>query len=219
MGQQARADISRYSFEEFVAFLFDQDLPSKGEKRNPWYWQIEVTFEPALVCAYYVRLFRQPTFLLKRFSREQLESGFWAIQGSNFACSVFCVIWIDALPLSVRQECVRSMFDLFRGLFAIEPLDTAAQMWWDSFCFEWHCGNRDRRRGGEDLSMQDTMFETLTSILNLSSPFCQRAALHGLGHLHHPDTEHLVRQYLKENPSLTNEQREYALAAARFEVL
>lgn len=92
-------------------------------------------------------------------------------------------------------------------------------MWWDSLCFDWHCGNRNRERGGEDLLMQDVMFQTLSEILSLDSEFCQDAALHGLGHLHHPGTERLVHDYLKERPTLNIKRREYALAAGRFEVL
>ena len=67
--------------------------------------------------------------------------------------------------------------------------------------------------------MQDVMFETISAILFLDSPHCQKAALHGLGHLHHPDTQPLVQRYLEAHPSLAEADREYALAAARFEVL
>jgi hypothetical protein len=111
------------------------------------------------------------------------------------------------------------MFDLFSHLFATESLDTSVQMWWDSICYDWHSGNRNRDRGGEDLQMQDVMFQTLTRILWLDSDSCQGAALHGLGHLHHPETQELVDRYLREHPSLTKGRVDYALAAAKFEVL
>ena len=67
--------------------------------------------------------------------------------------------------------------------------------------------------------MQDVIFETLARILALDSSNCQRAALHGLGHLHHPDTSKLINEYLQKNPSISAELREYALAAAEFRVL
>ena len=67
--------------------------------------------------------------------------------------------------------------------------------------------------------MQDVMFETLSRILELDSPTCQGAALHGLGHLHHPDTEQLIRRYIERNKSIDPALREYALASARFNVL
>jgi hypothetical protein len=122
------------------------------------------------------------------------------------------------VPFGIREECIRSMYNLFEILVAVEPLDGAVFMWWDSLCYDWQCGNRDRRRGGEDLQLQDVMFEMLTRILWLNSATCRKAALHGLGHLHHPATQDIVDRYLREHPSLTQELEEYALAAGRFGV-
>jgi hypothetical protein len=219
MDEQASTDISKLSFDEFIAFLFDREVPPDTDKRDPWYWHTEVMFDPEKVCVHYVRLFRKPTFLLERFSKKQLEQGFWGIQSGNIDCAVTEIIWIEELPFLLRENCVRSMFHLFELLFAVEPLETSANMWWDSLCFDWQCGNRDRLRGGEDASMQDVMFQTLSDILSLDSDFCQSAALHGLGHLHHPGTEQLVQKYLVRHPALGKELREYASAAARFDLL
>jgi hypothetical protein len=212
-------DISRFSFDEFVSFLFDQDVPPKTSKRDPWYWHTEIAYVPDLICSYYVKLFRQPQFLRARFSKAQLEQAFWAIQSRNLDCSVPRIIWDPVLPFAAREECVRTMADLFRTLFASEPLETSVQMWWDSLCYDWHCGNRNRERGGEDEQMQDVIFHTLTSILAIDSHICQGAALHGLGHLHHPETENLIQRFIAEHPDLSKDQREYALAAAKFKVL
>jgi SAM-dependent methyltransferase len=58
-------------------------------------------------------------------------------------------------------------------------------MWWDSLCYDWHCGNRRRVNGGEDLRMQDAMFETIARILSIPSIECQRipglSVVRGLG--------------------------------------
>jgi hypothetical protein len=218
MDMQA-VDISRFSFDEFVSFLFDQDVPPATAKRDPWYWHTEVAYVPDLVCSYYVKLFRQPQFLRARYSKAQLEQAFWAIQSHNLDCSAPRIIWKPDLPFEAREECVKTMAELFRILFATEPLETSVQMWWDSLCYDWHCGNRKRERGGEDERMQDVIFETLTSILAIDSDICHGAALHGLGHLHHPETENLIQRFIAQHPALTKEQREYALAAAKFKVL
>jgi hypothetical protein len=111
------------------------------------------------------------------------------------------------------------MFYLFRDLFAKGPLDTSVGMWWDSLCYDWHCGNRKRERGGEDSELQDVFFETLSRVLAIDSLACQRAALHGLGHLHHPQTNELIEGFIGEHPDLTQSQLDYARAAARFKVL
>jgi hypothetical protein len=211
--------LTNCSFNEFISFLFDHDVPPESEKYDPWYFHVEVEFDAKKICAYYVQLFRQPESLLTRFTKPQLEQGFWAIQGPNLNCSVFRIIEDSDQPLSNRGECIDSMTDLFRRLFAKEPLDTSVQMWWDSLCYDWHCGNRSRERGGEDLELQNIFFRALAEVLEIDSWTCQGAALHGLGHLHHPDSKKLIERYIEEHPSLTQEQRAYALAAARFEVL
>jgi hypothetical protein len=218
MQQPTHADLTTVSFEEFVLFLFNHHIPADSQKQNPRYWNVEVEFDAPRICSYYVQLFRQPEFLPKRFTKPQLEEGFWAIQGPNLSCSVQRIIEDSDIPLSRREECIHSMFDLYRRLFATEPLDTSVQMWWDSLCYNWHCGNRKRERGGEDLELQEVFFKTLGRVLAIDSQICQRAALHGLGHLHHPQTAELIERYLREHPSLSKERKEYALAAARFEV-
>jgi hypothetical protein len=92
-------------------------------------------------------------------------------------------------------------------------------MWWDSLIDECHCQKRRQEHNVEALRLREVMFETLSRILDLDSEFCQRAALHGLGHLRHPDTEKIVQQYLERNPRPTDRQRSYAVEASKFEVL
>jgi len=211
-------DLTNFSFDEFVSFLFDRDVSLESEGQDYWYWHVEVEFDAKKICAYYVQLFRQPEFLLSRFTKPQLEEAFWAIEGPNLDCSVSQLIDDSDLPLSIRAECIDSMADLFKRLFAREPFDSSVQMWWDSLCYDWHCGNRNRERGGEDLELQDMFFQTLAKVLAIDSWICQGAALHGLGHLHHPQTKELIERFIDEHPSLTQEQKAYALAASRFKV-
>jgi hypothetical protein len=210
-------DITHYSFDEFVSFVFARDVVPDHE--TSWYFKTpDVIFAPQQICAYCVRLFRKPEFLLARFSKPQLEQGFWAISsGTDWALQH--LLWETKIPFPQRAECVRTMFDLFSHFFATEPLEGSCVMWWDSICYDWHCGIRVRERGGDESAMQDVMFETISAILFLDSPHCQKAALHGLGHLHHPETHALVQRYLEAHPSLAEAEREYALAAAKFEVL
>ena len=192
-------DLTDASFDEFVRFLFDRQVSPKPEppKRwNPWHWHVAVEFDAKRICGYYLKLFQNPGFLLTRFTRDQLEEGFWAIQGPNLDCSAYRLVFESDLPLSDREECIRSMSHLFKRLFVAERLDTSVQMWWDSFCYDWHCGNRRRERGGEDLQLQDILFETLTRILTIDSDTCQGAALHGLGHLHHPETVDIIERFI-----------------------
>jgi hypothetical protein len=212
-------DLTNISFDEFVSLIFEQATPPEPKEGNLSPEYVEVDLDSEKICSYYVRLFRQPEFLLLRFTKQQLEEGFWAIMGYTYEWSAGNIIEYSNAPLSSRTECIESMATLFERLFANEPLDTSVHMWWDSLCYAWHCGNRSRERGGEDLEMQDIFFQTLAKVLAVDSWICQGAALHGLGHLHHPQTKALIDRYIDEHPSLTAEQKAYALAAARFQVL
>jgi hypothetical protein len=222
-GSYSRHDIRNASFEDFVTFLFDHEVVPVPRDKNagpfPWYWSVRVDYDPRAVIAYYTRLFTAPRLLLAQFTVDQLEQGFWAIQGPVIDCSVSEVIWERAVPFESRESCVRAMFDLFAQLFDGGPLESSVGMWWDSLAFDWECGNRSRSNGGEDQLMQDVMFATLARILDLQSESCQAAALHGLGHLHHPETAQLIQGYLGRNTTISADLRDYALAAARFEVM
>jgi len=202
------------SFDEFVALIF-----ADAEKIDTICLHRGQRIDAKKLCAYYVQLFQSPEFLLSRFTKEELEAGFWEIMGHSHEWSLGQLIEYSDVPLSSRRECIESMAILFQRLFASESLDTSVHMWWDSLCYSWHCGNRKRERGGEDLELRDIFFQTLTKILAIDSWICQGAALHGLGHLHHPDTPALIDRYIREHSSLTKEQIAYAQAAARFEVL
>ncbi|MFZ3214574.1 MAG: hypothetical protein WA192_00770 [Candidatus Acidiferrales bacterium] len=219
MEEREQFDVSEYSFDEFISFIFAHEPSADWNKQKPWYFSLEVIYDPRTICVYYVRLFRQPAFLLNQFSTAQLNQGLWAIHGGALDCAVSCVVSDTDLPFAVREECVRSMADLFRLLFAGGLLQESSGMWWDSLCYDWHCGTRNRERGGEDLRMQDVMFETLTKILRFDCEFCQFGALHGLGHLHHPRTWTLVHTFIAEHPALSAERKQYALKGAAFQVL
>ena len=217
-------DLTRYSFEDFVGFLFDREVSPKLNdvpewERDWWYSELDDTFVAETICAYYIRLFHEPEFLLKRFSKAQLEAGFWAIQSPLLNCSIPNLLLDSDLPIAMREQCARSMVDLFKRLFAIEGLDTSVHMWWDSLCYDWHCGNRNRERGGDDRQFQDIFFQVLEETLAIDSERCQAAALHGLGHLHHPNTEGLIKRYIERNPSLSDDLKAYALSAAKFDIM
>jgi hypothetical protein len=76
-----------------------------------------------------------------------------------------------------------------------------------------------RDNADEGLALWNVMFETLTKILNLPSTNAIRAALHGLGHLHHPETEKLIEAWLEREKPTDPDLIAYARAAAKFKVL
>jgi hypothetical protein len=132
------------------------------------------------VCAYYVKLISRASVPVRPVHESQLEEGLWKIAG-HADCCVAEIVGDSNLPFVLREEIIRSMADLFRLLFVTEPLDTSVFMCWDALCYDWHCGNRSRERGGEDEQLQNVFFVTLADVLAIDSWICQEGCFARVG--------------------------------------
>lgn len=214
-------DLTRCSYAQWLAFVFDHPVPQAAEKE--WYWQDEWEHEAdySRVLEYLVRLFRNPTFLPDTYSQEQLEQGFWfLLRPMGFLEEA---LKDTKLEWRLRRECITSMGDLFERLFAVNPLaDSACYMWWDliiSGYFETsHTSWDPLIVEDKDAEAQEAVYETLCRILKLDSRECQKSALHGLGHLNHPLTEPTIEAYLNEHPMIDVELKEYAVNCKKGEI-
>lgn len=203
MRQITAIDISEFRTADFIKFIFNREIPVLEDERSScWYRNLRCKFDPVKVCGHLRALFETSGELLGRYSRAQLKMGFEALQSRTPGCSAREMIWDLQVPFEQRADCVRSMFHVFRDLFAVEPLEFTASMWWDVLCYDYETGHRKRSRGGDDLWMQEAMFETMFEILALDSQECRNAALHGLTHLHHPQTWAQLKQYESTLPFL-----------------
>lgn len=111
------------------------------------------------------------------------------------------------------------MYDLFKNLFNIDPLKTSCNMWWDPLAYDFHPMKRRTRNNEIERQIQDAMFNTLKSILELSSEECRLSALHGLGHLQHPETEMVIKNHLKINNMASEEYCHYANACIAGDIM
>lgn len=88
-------DIRGLSFDNFVDFLFEHEVPPdtdwNGRRSKAWYRTADVEFEPGQLVKHYTSLFTEPGFLLTRYSQDKLEQGFWAMIGS-LDCNVEAAI-------------------------------------------------------------------------------------------------------------------------------
>ena len=102
------------------------------------------------------------------------------------------------------------MYQVYEGTVAKIPKEVTMEncffMWWDivakhSFVVAQTIG-RDTVFAPTELKTketQDAIFETLLKILNLKDVRCQSCALHGLGHLHHPDGARVVQRFINRH--------------------
>jgi len=214
------------SFDDWVKQVFDHDV-----RQPEWYWdkdswEWDGSFE--LTVEYLSQLFGRPLPILASYSDEQLNQGFWYLTSGACSNHMFAVT-DETVPLDARVRCVRSIQKVFEQIFSglcsqhllhidekgAAPLNLACFMWWDlsPLLLE-----PDR---GANESISKAALEVMEATLKLDSIACQESALHGLGHweLFYPtEVAEIVDQYLKENPTLRTELKEYALNARKGHV-
>jgi hypothetical protein len=105
------------------------------------------------------------------------------------------------------------MYFVFSDYVSKSPaqiMENCFSMWWDFIAssFWEYLGYTEKigegelvRLNHEQRSLLDSMFDTLSRILALPDERTQGYALHGLGHLHHPEGRNLVQNFLDSNRS------------------
>jgi len=206
-------DLRGRDLERVTDFIFGHPVPEDTDSKG-WYWDVDLTFDPREQVAHLTAIFRNAAELRSRYSPGQLEQGFWyLISGADGG--ICDLLWNPAVPWAARAGLIDATVALYRDLFAVDPLDTSSHMFWDGIAYDYFCGNRHPEKNAEDRRVQDTMFAALLQILSLDSLPCQRAALHGLGHLRHHETEKAVEDFLARSPNLSENDHAYARACAR----
>jgi len=186
---------NQLSFEDWIVFIFDhpildlqwwwQDWPSE----HFWFWDDEA--DRSLTLSHLTRLFGNPSFLMDRFTRAQIDQGLNYIV-SNSCSNHMYVLTDEGLPLQDRIACFQAMSSLYKNLFAPvygndishlarredpegEPT-FSCHMWWDVMPFHAKVG----LKVGQD-EMNTAALEVMRYALNLSSEACQESGIHGLG--------------------------------------
>jgi hypothetical protein len=215
-GDRPLFDSSRLSFDEFVNFFFDHDIGAEE------YWYLDPVFaswsdfddegvaSPRVIVGHMTRLFTDFADVAPRFSLPQVNAGIWAMF-TNQPFRLQKHLWLASVPLVERLGCIRSMYFVYSEYVAksrVQVMENCFSMWWD-----WLAGNFwehthfiDGIAEGdvaslnqEQASLLGAILETLSRILALSDRRTQEYALHGLGHLHHPDGRVIVQQFLDKH--------------------
>ncbi len=214
-------DVRQATLREFEVFVFEHDVHNVGSS-DVWYHQfdLEIRYDPSNNARRLIELFEGARDLLEKYTRAQLEQGCWALFGAGFDGNLETLIWDTEIPIETKEALIHSMYYMYRDLFAADPLGEACKMWWDGLAYDINPIKRaDPRNNPEHKRIQQAMFETLSKILCLDAKHCQFAALHGLNHVYHPDTNDLVRDYVEGNPALSEEDVEYAVLCANGEAM
>ena len=199
-------NLDRLSFEQFVDLVFNHPVTDPA-----WHWadDFDYDFDDGVnTIKHLTTLFREPEFLFEAYSLDQLEQGFYFITLLLCYIKFDGLLWAESIPFSLRENCISSMYELFSRFFVMNSLKTIGFMWWDCLAYGYYMSN-GKPEDENGAKVQQAMFETLRHILKIDSEECQKSALHGLGHLKHPETEKTIKDYLRRR-FVKLELREYA---------
>ena len=218
------------TIESFVRDVFDHEMPEEG--REPWYFPHDVDFEidERRQLDLLAELFGNVRALLADYSPDMVCQGLWCMMGGVHHDSFTGLVWDSALPLDQRRAVIRRVYDLYDQLLAAYPYESV----------DFRHPDEDRRFNGIDYMVPDLLLsgqairdevdadelairaeflDLFARLLEHPAPVAQYAALHGLGHLEHPERAATIDRYLAARSWMDHDQREYALAARRGEVL
>jgi hypothetical protein len=215
-------DLSSKSYDHFVEFFFNREVVSEDKLFYLYATDLSgerydeaIPSSPAILVEQMTKLFSEFGEIATKYSLSQIDQGIWGILGPSFH-SLYRLVFADAVPLPSRLECIRSMYFVYSDFVARsesepDPNLSGFFMWWDFLLHGFWSLDRPVIPGtyrgdaskldGESRIMLDEMFETLKRILDLPHTETQRCALHGLGHLYHPEVHDTVQQYIDAKKS------------------
>lgn len=214
--QQNYLDLDKAQYHDFVDFISHAniqleftDSPEDSMFRAARNW---IEGNPERLLSFYQQYFEQSDRLLEQHSTQQLDNILRFIL-SHYHYGIKALTYDSRLNFASRQAVVQAIYDLYAKLLIDDPIEYHRHMLWDDLAFSYTTDSFAYYfKEEEQRPLQDVMFETLAKILHIDNKDCQFAALHGLNHLHHPETEVLIRQYMASHDELTEDDIEFAEA-------
>lgn len=218
-------DLLDADFDTYCDFIFDHyvNLPHDFKAKR-WDDYAEVIFDPTQLLHFYTELFQAPSILAERYTTDQIIQGMdmTGIRGWQ-DWTIGCVMWHPDTTADDVVACRRAMVGLFKHLFNLPGLSDVGFMWWDigyGVCSHTTVKTNEPKYNAKDRKrvIQSSLL-TMTDVLNMKSYDAQRAAIHGLGHFGSDESKAVLKQYLDDNPDLSESLREYALDAIKGRIM
>ena len=200
LAEEFNVDLSRLPAAQWPRYFFDR---TKAEGLFGDYFEGEdaVTYEISDGSAALAAL----TDLLLNFRRyhvytlEQVNQGVWAMWGPEYELDR--LFWDEGLPWPERERAIQAMAVPFRDFLLGHPAEVMENcffMWWDLI----RAKPPFMGSAADVARVKGTYLETLREILALDDPRCKEAALHGLGHLYHPERAATVQAFIDAQTDL-----------------
>lgn len=212
-------------FEQWLTYVFDHPVAESGRE---WYWADDADWwstPAAEAIQFMTRAFEHAGVVFEPYSDAQLNQGLWFLADNACSNHMFALLAPD-VPWPARQQCVRSIHNLFEQCFArrcsshlshldepeASPLNLVCYMWWDLLPV---VGQPD---SPAQLALDQEILGVMESTLQLGSVPCQESALHGLGHWQRQyplQVTKIIDMFMQGEDHLREELRTYAMNACR----
>jgi hypothetical protein len=214
-------DLSSLSFDQFTEFFFSREVVSDKKQydyfltgRNGQKYSESIPSSPWVLVNHLARLFSEFGQIARKYTLAQVDQGIWGMWGANLRLYEF--LFASSAPLESRLNCIRSMHHVYSDYVSQLGRQPDSEiggiyMWWDLILHGFWDLSRPVVPGSfrgdaskldeESRVMLDVLFETLTQILAIPNRACQQSALHGLGHLYHPNVHDAVQRFIGASPS------------------
>jgi hypothetical protein len=195
-------DISLLPYHQWLNFLFNHPVPERSLDGNDWYWEYDYEVSsPSQLVDHVTKLCKEFAAVSKIYTLAQLNQGIWFIVGP---CIDFGQYLRDTTAtLEARRSCVGAMYNVYADFVSkseVEEMETCFWMWWD-ILLEGFYMYETKPKDEDTREIESKILETLSSILQLDDMRTQYYALHGLGHLKHPNARTVVARYIEMHGS------------------
>ena len=220
-------DLSAFPFDEFAAFFFARKVVPADEQYDYFVTDLHgekysesIPSSPEMLVNHLTKLFSEFGQIASKYTLAQVDQGIWGMWGENLRLYEF--LFISSAPLERRLSCIRSMYHVYSDYVsqlerAPDPkIESGIYMWWDLILHgfwasswassqpvvpgTWWRGDASML-DSESRVLLDVFFQTLTQILAIPNRASQVSALHGLGHLYHPNVHDTVQRFIDANPT------------------
>jgi hypothetical protein len=119
------ADIQNATFNEMVDFYFDN--PDSYQRPTDWSNYVQFDYDATHNARFFIELFTNSAVLRHKFDAEKINNGIWVLSSVAFDGNVYDVVMENRdVPFDLKQNCIRAMYDLFKDLFAVVPVEASA---------------------------------------------------------------------------------------------
>ena len=212
--------MKQLSLSDWIAHVFDHPVSEPA-----WHWESgapEWGYNAERDIGFITDAFERSGELLKPFSDEQLNQGFWYLVSNSCSEFMYSLVEPKVAP-ALRLRALHSFVPLFEQVMAARcsphlshldehganPLNGACYMWWDILPIHGCPGLPERAE------FDSEVLGVFKQLLLIRHDACRESALHGVSEwaIYYPNVANIVDDFLAQTTGLRPELVTYAQSA------